>query len=48
MMSIRVELDAFLSPKDLMLKAPRKSEVPICSRAQSRPPVKSARILREE
>lgn len=45
MMSIRVALEAFLSPNDLMLKAPSKRELERCSRAKNRPKAYSKRIL---
>lgn len=45
MMFIRVALEAFLSPNDLMLKAPSKRELERCSRARKRPKAHSKRIL---
>lgn len=45
MMFIRVALEAFLSPNDLMLKAPSKKELERCSRAKNRTEAHSKRIL---
>lgn len=45
MMSIRVTLEDFLSPNDLMLKAASRRELERCSRAKKRPKAHNERIL---
>lgn len=45
MMSMRVALEAFLSPNDLMLKAPSSREADRCSRTDKTANAHTQRIL---